>query len=91
MASGSWIAQDKALGRTNECVYRGNMPLRGYPPISVSLFLPQPTRHFSSGKLRTGNFFARARPLIKTVMRLFTAANNYSQLWLCSIDYDSHE
>ena len=43
-----------------------------------------------SGQLRTGNFFART-PLIKTVMRLFTAASNYSQLWLCSIDYDSHE
>ena len=43
-----------------------------------------------SGQLRIGNFFARA-PLIKTVMRLFTAASNHSQLWLLSIDYDSHE
>ena len=44
-----------------------------------------------SGQLRTGNFFCPRTPLIKTVMRLFTAASNYSQLWLCSIDYDSHE
>ena len=35
--------------------------------------------------------FCPRTPLIKTVMRLFTAASNYSQLWLCSIDYDSHE
>ena len=44
-----------------------------------------------SGQLRTGNFFAPCMLLIKTVMRLFTAASNYSQLWLCSFDYDSHE
>ena len=35
--------------------------------------------------------FCPRTPLIKTVMRLFTAASNYSQLWLCSFDYDSHE
>ena len=35
--------------------------------------------------------FCLRTPLIKTVMRLFTAASNYSGLWLCSIDYDSHE
>ena len=36
--------------------------------------------------------FCPRTPLIKTAMRLFTAAsNNYSQLWLCSFDYDSHE
>ena len=34
--------------------------------------------------------FCPCTPLIKTVMRLFTAGSNYSQLWLCSIDYDSH-
>ena len=34
--------------------------------------------------------FCPRMPLIKTVMRLFTAASNYSQLWLCSIDYNSH-
>ena len=28
--------------------------------------------------------FCPRMPLIKTVMRLFTAASNYSQLWLCS-------
>ena len=32
---------------SNECAYQGNMPLCGYPPISVSPFVPQPTRHFS--------------------------------------------
>ena len=32
--------------------------------------------------------FCPCTPLIKTVMRLFTAVSNYSQLWLC---YDSHE
>ena len=32
---------------SSECVYRRNMPLCGYPPISVSPFLPRPTRQFS--------------------------------------------
>ena len=32
---------------SNECAYQGNKPLCGYPPISVSPFVPQPTRHFS--------------------------------------------
>ena len=47
-----------------------------------------------SGLLRAvknWELFCPRTPLIKTVMRLFTAASNYSQLWLCSFDYDSHE
>ena len=39
-----------------------------------------PESRFYTNPLTTGYFFA---PLIKTVMRLFTAASNYSQLWLC--------
>ena len=33
MPSSSWIPQDKEQVASNECVYRGNMPLCGYSPI----------------------------------------------------------
>ena len=50
------------------------------------IVLPYPLRAVKDCEL-----FCPRTPLIKTVMRLFTPASNYSQLWLCSIDYDSHE
>ena len=43
-----------------------------------------------SGQFKDWELFCPCMPLIKTVTRLFTAASNYSKLWLCSIDYDSH-
>ena len=41
------IKLKKGQVASNECVYRGNVHLCGYPPFPVSRFLPLPTRHFS--------------------------------------------
>ena len=67
-------------------VSRVKMGLPGNKAMSVYLLAHDEPADAYSGQLRTGNFFAH-KLLIKTVMRLFTAASNYSQLWLCSIDY----